>query len=200
MTQPLLKNKDFCETGSKSVISINLNRVIQDWYNSLNCSVSVGDKTGKPSREFIGSILTTDKNLQEDFLSYLGEILERIYKYHKAYNAILWDMYNSNLLPVYKAGFIDLNKQYLTIGLIGTSASAEFLGYKITDNSQYAKYCQLIFKFIKNQNELHHTDTETFNTEMVPKLCGHLKSFLIDSKLLIGQRGASRRNSCSVRD
>lgn len=156
------------ETGSKSVISINLNRVVQDWYNSLNCSVSVGDKTGKPSREFIGSILTTDKDLQEDFLSYLGEILERIYKYHKAYNAILWDMYNSNLLPVYKAGFIDLSKQYLTIGLIGTSASAEFLGYKINDNPQYAKYCQLIFKFIKNQNELHHTNTETYNTEMVP--------------------------------
>lgn len=188
------------ETGSKSVISINLNRVVQDWYNSLNCSVSAGDKKGKPSREFIGSILTTNKDIQEDFLSYLGEILDRIYKYHKAYNEILWDMYNSNLLPVYKAGFIDLNKQYLTIGLIGTSASAEFLGYKITDNQQYARYCQLIFKFIKKQNELHHTDTETFNTEMVPRLCGHFKPFLIDSKLPSGQRGASRRTPCSVRD
>lgn len=156
------------ETGSKSVISINLNRVVQDWYKQLNMNVSNRGKSGMASPEFIGSLLITERDVQNDFKLYLGEILERIYKYHKAYNEILWDMYDSNLLPVYKAGFIDLNKQYLTIGLIGTSASAEFLGYKINDNKQYQKYCQLIFDFIKTQNENHKTKTEVFNTEQVP--------------------------------
>jgi ribonucleoside-triphosphate reductase len=114
------------ETGSKSVISLNLNRIIQDFCRAAkykqNCYIDTAN-----SKEIF------EEGLKED----LKSILNRVYKYQEAYNELLWDMYNSDLLPVYKAGFIDLNKQYLTIGLIGTSAAAEFLGIDISDNPDY---------------------------------------------------------------
>lgn len=145
------------ETGSKSVISLNLNRIVQDSINS-------------------GSGVEQLDYLQRD----LGEILERVYKYQTAYNELLWDMYNSGLLPVYKAGFIDLNKQYLTIGLIGTSAAAEYLGIEISDNTDYQKFCQTVFGFIKEQNTLHKTKKTIWNTEQVPSESAAIKLYNAD--------------------
>ena len=147
------------ETGSKSVISLNLNRIVQDSLNS---------DSGVEQLDY----------LQRD----LGEILERVYKYQTAYNELLWDMYNAGLLPVYKAGFIDLNKQYLTIGLIGTSAAAEYLGIEISDNPEYQKFCQTLFGFIKEQNALHKTKKTTWNTEQVPSESAAIKLYDADKK------------------
>lgn len=102
-------------TGSKSVITLNLNRIIQDWWNSIK---TVNTEYGtiiidKPSWSIEGFMYTNS------IKKYLVDILERVYKYHTAYNEGLWDIYNAGLLPVYSAGFISLNKQYLTIGLNG---------------------------------------------------------------------------------
>lgn len=165
------------QTGSKSVITLNLNRIIQD------CVKSYGNHGG----------WTENTSFIKD---YLIDILERIYKYHIAYNDILHDMYDAGLLPVYKAGFIDLEKQYLTIGINGLTAAAEFLGITCNDNKDYQKFCQLIFSTIKDQNTKHNGMYKdkyklSFNTECVPRLCGDVKSLLIDSELLLGQRGAS---------
>ena len=80
------------QTGSKSVITLNLNRIVQDWCKSIGGIPTVG-------------------NQYDSLRLYLNDILERVYKYHIAYNELLWDMYDAGLLPVYKAGFIDLNKQ-----------------------------------------------------------------------------------------
>ena len=144
------------ETGSKSVITLNLNRIIQD------CDKAYGLRRNGGWRE------------NSSFLKdYLTEILGRVYKYHHAYNEILWDMYDANLLPAYKAGFIALNKQYLTIGINGLNQAAEFLGMKCTDNEEYKEFCQMIFSTIKEQNTLHNSSNRvkhklTFNTECVP--------------------------------
>ena len=86
------------ETGSKSVITLNLNRIIQDW-----CKGKV----------------PTVGNQYDSLRLYLRDILDRVYKYHIAYNECLWDMYDAKLLPAYTEGFIALNKQYLTIGING---------------------------------------------------------------------------------
>ena len=141
------------ETGSKSVITLNLNRIVQDC-----CKQHGGDP------RFVSA-----KNLKP----YIIDILERVYKYHHAYNEILWDMYDANLLPAYKAGFIALNKQYLTIGINGLNQAAEFLGMTCTDNEEYKEFCQMIFSTIKEQNTLHNSSNRvkhklTFNTECVP--------------------------------
>lgn len=136
------------QTGSKSVITLNLNRIVQD-----KC------KESNPK----------DKEIwKEEMKEYLINILDRIYKYHTAYNELLWDMYNADLLPVYKAGFIDLNKQYLTIGLNGLNQAAEFMGITCNDNEDYSEFCQFIFGTIKEQNAIHKTKKLTFNTEQVP--------------------------------
>lgn len=180
------------QTGSKSVITLNLNRIIQDWWNTKETKEYNVDTIEKISKTEvivdcyrIGDKIKSIKSLKE----YLTSILERVYKYHIAYNELLWDMYDANLLPVYKAGFIDLNKQYLTIGLNGLNQAAEFLGISCNDNKEYKDFCQLIFSIIKENNTKNkgkfNNHVLTFNTECVPKLCGHVKPLLIGSKLLI---------------
>lgn len=180
------------QTGSKSVITLNLNRIIQDWWNTKETkeyNVDIIEEISKTEVIVdcyrIGDKIKSIKSLKE----YLTSILERVYKYHIAYNELLWDMYDANLLPVYKAGFIDLNKQYLTIGLNGLNQAAEFLGISCNDNKEYKDFCQLIFSIIKENNTKNkgkfNNHVLTFNTECVPKLCGHVKPLLIDSKLLI---------------
>lgn len=160
------------QTGSKSVISLNLSRIIQDWFNKtypdgVDCDWVMSDK---------------------DYISlkkYINKILERVYKYHTAYNELLWDMYDAGLLPVYKAGFIDLDKQYLTIGINGLNQAAEFLHISCTDNENYSKFCREIFSNIKQQNALHKV-TEghklTFNTECVPAESLAIKNYNWDKE------------------
>lgn len=151
------------ETGSKSVITLNLNRIIQDYFNI----------DGLATREDAQAIWRedTDRSVHREFESYLECILERVYKYHHAYNELLWDVYESKLLPVYSAGFIALNKQYLTIGINGLNEAAEFLGIKLSDNKEYQDFCQTIFSTIKECNTAHKVDKGhkmMFNTECVP--------------------------------
>ena len=146
------------QTGSKSVITFNLNRLVQAWYRK-EC-----ERKGEP---FI-----FDDSCYPSLKKYLSKLTDRVYKYHTAYNELLWDMYDANLLPAYRAGFIDLNRQYLTLGLNGLNQAAEFLGMKCSVNERYAKFCQEIFSFFKEQNELHKDKTSKhqlmFNTEQVP--------------------------------
>ena len=152
------------ETGSKSVITLNLNRIIQD------------------------STVNRDSGLEFDdiFLPYLEDILQRVYKYHIAYNECLWDMYDAKLLPAYTEGFISLNKQYLTIGINGLNQAAEFLGIKCNNNHEYEKFCRLIFSTIKDCNQKANGKFNghkiTFNTEMVPSESLAIKNYNWDKQ------------------
>ena len=141
------------QTGSKSVITLNLNRIVQDWCKSIGGVPAVG-------------------NQYNSLKLYLNDILERVYKYHIAYNELLWDMYDAGLLPVYKAGFIDLNNQYLTIGINGLNQASEYLGMQCTNNQAYKDFCKLIFSTIKDANVkakgYFNNHKLTFNTECVP--------------------------------
>lgn len=95
-------------------------------------------------------------------------------------------MYDSNLLPVYKAGFIDLNKQYLTIGINGLNQAAEFLGIRCNDNPEYSEFCREIFSDIKEQNTEHKVSEGqhklTFNTECVPAESLAIKNYNWDKE------------------
>lgn len=137
-------------TGSKSVITLNLNRIIQDWKKSTTVP-----------EDFI------------DFGKYFENILRRVYRYHVAYNELLWDMYNSDLLPVYRAGFIHLDKQYLTIGLNGLNQAVEYLGMSCNSTDErYKTFCKMIFSTVKVFNGEHNIKFNghqiTLNTELVP--------------------------------
>lgn len=143
------------QTGSKSVITLNLSRIIQNYIREY-----------KDDCPIPGTQLST--KCYPELANYLREILDRVYKYHIAYNELLWDLYNAHLLPVYESGFINLNNQYLTIGLNGLNEAAMFLGIKCNDNEEYKEFCNFIFGTIKEQNQLHNTKKEMFNTELVP--------------------------------
>lgn len=151
------------ETGSKSVITLNLSRIAQDWY-----AEEFNDKRTTPSELPFKEIMKHKNSLKK----YICGILDRVYKYQTCYNEILWDMYSSGLLPIYKAGFIHLDKQYLTIGLNGFNQMANFLGVECTVNNDYEQLSQFVFGLIKESNEKHNGDFNghklSFNTELIP--------------------------------
>lgn len=157
-------------TGSKNVITLNMNRIVQDWAQEY------WNKKEKDFLKMIGPegnvnnipwVMDTKEGV-DDLQNYLINILERIYKYQTAYNACLTELKNAHLLPVYDAGFIDMKKQYLTIGINGLNQAAEFLGMKCNKNYSYQKFCNLIFSTIKEQNQKHKTKDLMFNTEFTP--------------------------------
>jgi ribonucleoside-triphosphate reductase len=147
-------------TGSKNVITLNMNRIVQDWYwkheRFLNC--------GKDGRAASLECEDWQPSLKEYFVS----ILERVYKYQTAYNECLKELFNANMLPAYSAGFINLKKQYLTIGINGLNQAAEFLLLKCNKNDDYRDFCNLIFTTIKEENQKHKTPELMFNTEFTP--------------------------------
>ena len=129
------------ETGSKGVITLNLNRIVQDWSNSNDDSLG----------------------------HYITRIVSRVHKYLTAFNEIIWGYKNAGLLTIFNAGFIDLDKQYLTIGINGFVEGAEFLGIEINpDNSEYQQYAKDILETIKDLNIAARTSKCKFNTEFVP--------------------------------
>ena len=129
------------ETGSKCVITLNLNRIIQNW-----------------SRES-----------KEDLPLYIETIVDRVHKYLNAWNEVLWDYYNNDMLPVYKAGFIDLDKQFLTIGVNGFVEAAEFLGIKVDpEDKDYKQLAKDILGTIKKINLRDKDKHHRWNTEFVP--------------------------------
>ena len=158
-------------TGSKNVITLNLNRIVQDWFKTQD---------GPRERENPMDVFYNDGIW--GFKHYLKEVLRRIYKYQIAYNECLYDLFNAGLLPVYSAGFIDLKKQYLTIGINGLNQSAEYLGIKCNNNEDYKRFCNLIFSIIKEQNALHKTKKVMFNTEFTPCESAAIKLYNRDKK------------------
>lgn len=142
------------ETGSKSVITLNLSRITQDF-----CRKEFGDRP---------NFVNFTEDNKENYKAYFVKILGRVYKYLTAYNEYLWDMYDADLLPVYKAGFIDLNKQYLTVGINGLNQAAEYLGLECTRNEDYKAYCDFLFSIFEEENDKHRTKKTNFNLEFVP--------------------------------
>lgn len=137
------------ETGSKGVITLNLNRIVQDWKRGNSMALVPQDRVTLPE--------------------YITYIVRDVHKYLTAFNSIIWDYKNAGLLTIYDAGFIDLDRQYLTIGINGFVEGAEFLGIKIdADNPEYQKYAADILGTIKDLNIEARTEHCKFNTEFVP--------------------------------
>ena len=126
-------------TGSKSVMTLNINRLVQDAVNN-----------------------------GYDMIEYLRENVKKVQKFQTAYNELLKDYLKDGLLTVYTAGFIDMKKQYLTIGVNGVIEAAEFLGIPVNDNPTYREFMQSILKTISDENRKARTKELMFNTEFVP--------------------------------
>lgn len=180
-------------TGSKSVMTINLNRVIQDAVRKYffdNEQVTLESSTKVDINK------AQDKKLLYAYIvNEITSITERVHKYQKAFNEIVKDFLNANMLDVYRAGFIDMKKQYLTVGVNGLTDAAEFLSIEPNMNDDYKEFVNIVLETINKANKRDRTRECMYNTEFVPKLTGHVKPLLIDLELPMGQQGASK-NVC----
>ena len=152
-------------TGSKNVITLDLNRIIQDWqhtWSDYKDHIDVNTNRCCFPVDWI-----THKDFQEGIKKYIENILERVYLYQYAYNDLMHWCKDHHLYAAYDAGFINLDKQYLTIGINGLNQAAEYLGMECNNNIYYKTFCRLIFSTIKEQNKKHKTKTAQFNTEQV---------------------------------
>ncbi len=99
----------------------------------------------------------------------IKEQVKKIHKYQYAYYSIIKDFLENDLLPAYNAGFISLEKQFLTIGVNGLVEAAEFLSIDINDNEEYKVFVNKILKPIYDENKLAKKKYGVmFNTEFVP--------------------------------
>ena len=153
-------------TGSKSVMTINLNRAVQEATrkylseyehitieNGTQCNI-----TKVQNKEMLYQYIT----------NYLTEVTERVHKYQRAFNEIIKDFFNANMLDVYSAGFISLKKQYLTVGVNGLTDAAEYLTIEPNLNKDYEEFVNLILETINKSNKKDRTRECMYNTEFVP--------------------------------
>lgn len=152
-------------TGSKSVMTINLNRLIQ-----LSARRFFSDRgLALREEEPLPKDLNYDKKELEAYIDEdIREMVERVHKYQTAFNEIIKDFLKAEMLDVYKAGFIDMKKQYLTIGVNGMTDAAEFLGLEISPNDEYKEFVNNLLETINVANKKDKTKETMFNTEFVP--------------------------------
>ena len=142
-------------TGSCNVITLNINRIIQDCYKAYELK---RNDSWKENTSFL-------KN-------YLIDILERVYKYHIAYKTMLYDLEDKGMLAASNGGSIHISKLYSTIGINGLNEAAKFLGLSVSNNKEYIDFLQFILGTIKEQNTIHSIRDKKrpfiFNSEVVP--------------------------------
>lgn len=142
-------------TGSCNVITLNINRIIQD------CDKSYGLKRNGGWEENTSFIKQS-----------LIEILERVYKYHIAFKIMLYDLEDKGMFAASNGGYIHISKLYSTIGINGLNEAARFLGMTVGNNKEYIEFLQLVLGTIKEENKKHSIHDKKrpflFNSEVVP--------------------------------
>lgn len=147
-------------TGSCNVITLNINRIVQDYFRwfptdcNLNCFLD-------------------DKSKGYPFLKkWITEILDRVYKYHIAFKTMLYDTEDKGMFAASNGGYITINKLFSTIGINGLNEAARFLGMEVSNNPEYIEFLQVVMGTIKEQNKLHSIQDKKrpflFNSEVVP--------------------------------
>lgn len=120
-------------TGSIKVITINMNRLVQD-----------------------GRDLKTE--------------VQKIHRYLVAFRKMVEELKDDKMLSVYDAGFIHLQKQYLTVGINGMLEAYEYLCLKHPGSIEdYKNWLKDNLKVISEENRIARLKYGyMFNTEFVP--------------------------------
>ena len=141
------------KTGSCNVISLNMNRIVQDYMRFYNHT-------------------SWNNDVANQFKGWLIGILDRVYKYHIAYKTMLYDWESKGMYASSNGGYIEIRNLFSTIGINGLNEAAEFLGLEVSNNSNYIEFLQLILGTIKEQNAIHSVRDRKkpflFNSEVVP--------------------------------
>ena len=167
-------------TGSKSVMSMNLPRLVQNATRKYFSDNGRALENGKNIKE---QGLKYDKDkLYEYIRNEVRELTERVHKYQTAFNETIKDFLEAKMLDVYDAGFIDMKKQYLTVGVNGITDAAEFLGIQVNANNEYKEFVNNILETINIANRKDKTRECMFNTEFVPAENLAAKNYKWDKK------------------
>lgn len=143
------------QSGSLNVITININRLVQNAHKDISIKL-------------------------ED---YLKEQVQKIHKYQLATKEFFKGFLEANMLDAYREGFIDMNKQFLTIGVNGLLESAEFMGFEPNNNEEYKNYISRILKVIYDENkEAKKKYKVLMNTELIPGENLGVKNYNWDKK------------------
>ena len=134
-------------TGSKRVITMNLNRLVQNATRGV-----------EPTDEARFAAISKAVRTQ----------VTKIHKYLHAFNEIYKEEERAHLLTVYDAGMIALDKQYLTVGINGLADAAEAIGIEISDNPRYKAFVQCVLEPIYEEDRKDRTTELRFNCEQVP--------------------------------
>jgi len=136
-------------TGSVGVMTLNLNRLIQDAIKKYN--------------------IQNPKENYSKILEYIRGKIKDVHKFQYAHRKIIEWYYDNDMLPVYKAGFISLDKQFSTIGINGLVEASEFMGFEISPNEEYMKWVSDVLKTFSDENKKGRKIYGIkFNTEFVP--------------------------------
>lgn len=142
-------------TGSCNVITLNINRIVQDCDKAYGLNRNGG---WKENTSFL--------------IDYLVDILQRVYKYHIAYKTMLYEQEEKGMFAACNGGYIHMSKLYSTIGINGLNEAARFLGLRVSNNPEYIKFLQLVLGTIKEENKKHSIHDSKrpflFNSEVVP--------------------------------
>ena len=119
-------------TGSINVITLNMNRLVQDGRD-------------------------------------LAEEVHKVHQYQIAYRQLMEEYLAAGILSVYDAGFVSLDKQFLTIGINGMVEAAESQGLLPGSNPDYIAFVQRHLRIIFEANKSARKRWGyLFNTEFVP--------------------------------
>lgn len=147
-------------TGSCNVITLNINRIVQDWFKNYSNNITPSD------------VSRYSNDLYPSLKWYLQTILGRVYKYHIAYKTMLYELEDKGMFAASNGGYIYISKLYSTIGINGLNEAARFLGMTVGNNKEYIEFLQLVLGTIKEQNKAHSIHDANrpflFNSEVVP--------------------------------
>lgn len=137
------------QTGSISVTTLNMNRFIQNVVNSE----PYNEKKHLPI-------------IKEE----LRKQIKLIHKYLLAFKSLFIKLQDKGMLPAYDAGYISLDKQYLTVGVNGFVEAAEYCGYIPNNNKEYKNFVSSLLETISLTNKETCEDIPglKLNTEFVP--------------------------------
>ena len=127
-------------TGSAQVITINMNRLVQEAYAN-----------------------------GEDIMEATKRAVHDVQRYLMAHKEVYKEYIDAGLLPAYTAGFMDIDKQFLTLGVNGLVEAGEYLGFTIGNNPEWKEWLARILETFKvtNKEALERWGVR-FNTELVP--------------------------------
>lgn len=159
------------KTGSANVITLNVNRIVQNWYKEYSPQRHRSNN-GAVERKMIAVRRLWNEEGRNLLSQYISNILERVYKYHIAYKTMLYEWESKGAYASSNGGFINIKDLYSTIGINGLNEAARFLGLEVSNNPEYIQFLQLILGTIKEQNKKHSIHDKKrpflFNSECVP--------------------------------